>query len=419
MTKIKILLVLLVFQISFSQQRTCGLSQQMDKVMSNPVTKAKYIERQEKFKIEYQKIVDQQLSNTQNRSSNAMLRIPVAVHYPSEPTTSTKKACLISLAQNQINILNADYNASNSDISNWTTDSAFYPGVQVGNLQVEFVLATQNHPAGSGIANGSPAVTFGTDFLANADNDNTWSGYMNFVVRNLGPNLLGYSPLGGSPLSGEAVVMNTGAFGSGSGCTGYVPGNPYNLGRTVTHELGHFFNLDHIFRSADETSTDCSGADQDGIADTPEQAGCTYGCAVAGSRNACIAGQKVLSMNYMDYTDDACMYMFTAGQKNVMQAYLNSIASQFSQTVLNTIDNDFIAFSVYPNPTKGIINIQFINLVSDYDVNVYDIAGRQVEYAKSNALNNKSITLNNASKGVYFISVKFDNKQTTKKIVVE
>jgi Secretion system C-terminal sorting domain/Pregnancy-associated plasma protein-A len=419
MTKIKIFLVLLLSQFSFAQQRTCGLSQQMDKIMSNPVAKAQYLERQEKFRIEYQKIIDQQLSNTSNRNINAVLRIPVAVHYPSEPTTSTKKACLTSLAQNQINILNADYNASNADISNWTAASAFYPGVQVGNLQVEFILSTQNHPAGSGIANGSPAVTFGTDFLADADNDNTWSGYMNFVVRDIGASLLGYSPLGGSPLSGEAVVMNTGAFASGPGCVGYVPGAPYNLGRTVTHELGHFFNLDHIFNSADDTSTDCSPADQDGIADTPKQAGCTYGCAAAGSRNACVSGEKVLSMNYMDYTDDACMYMFSAGQKNVMQAYLNSISSQFRQNVLNTNDNDFVAFSVYPNPTKGIINIQFENLASDFDVNVYDIAGRQVDYAKSNALNKNSITLNNASKGIYFVSIKYDNKQTTKKIVVE
>jgi Secretion system C-terminal sorting domain/Pregnancy-associated plasma protein-A len=413
MTKIKILLVLLVFQFSFAQQRTCGVSQHMDKIMSNPVAKAQYIERQEKFRIEYQKILNHQSSNINNRSVNAVLRIPVAVHYPSEATTSTLKSCLINLAQNQINILNADYNATNTDISNWTAASTFYPGVQVGDLDVEFVLATENHPTGSGIANGSPAVTFGTDFLSGADTDTTWAGYMNFVVK-YADGYLGYSPLGGSPISGETVVMDFEAFGSGSGCTGYVPAAPYNLGRTVTHELGHFFNLDHTFAE----DNGC-GTDDDGIADTPKVGNATFSCPANGGVSGCVSGQKALTMNYMDYVNDACMYMFTAGQKNVMLAYLNSISSQFSQTVLSTNDKDFVAFSVYPNPTKGIVNIQFANLVSDYDVNVYDIAGRQVDYTKSGTIDNNSITLSNATKGVYFVSIKYDNKQTTKKIVVE
>jgi len=66
---------------------------------------------------------------------------------------------------------------------------------------------------------------------------------MNFLIKPIGR--LGYSPLGGSLANGGTVVMNLNAFGSGSGCPGFQPGAPYNLGRTVTHELGHFYSLEH------------------------------------------------------------------------------------------------------------------------------------------------------------------------------
>jgi hypothetical protein len=425
--KLKFLIVLLICQISFAQNRTCGVRQYMDKMLSNPVAKENYLKQQEKFKVEYQKVIAQQ----SNKSPNATIKIPVAVHFPSSSSASAaQKNCLRVFAQNQINILNADYNATNADLSNWTSASSFYSGVVVGDLDVEFILADQNHPAGTGLVNGDLAVTFGTDFLYNViegsweDTDITWKGYMNFVVRDLGNSLLGYSPVGGSPFSGAAVVMDNGAFASGAGCVGFVPNAPFNLGRTVTHELGHFFNLDHTFKSADDTSTDCSGADQDGISDTPKQAGCTYGCIAAGSRNACVSGQKVLSMNYMDYTDDACMYMFTQGQKNVMRAYLNSISSQFA---INYFSGNVIieepkplVFSVHPNPSIGVLTIQFEKSIVDFEVYVYDITGRAVDFVNNNEEGSrKSIYIKNAAKGIYFVSITYDNKRTTTKIAIE
>src|SRR5690606_39668398 len=124
-----------------------------------------------------------------------------------------------------------------------------------------------------------------------------------------------YSPLGGSIAAGQSVVMNTYAFGSGAGCPGFTPGAPYNLGRTVTHELGHFYNLDHTFTG--------SCATDDGIDDTPNIVRANGGGPANGSINACVAGQKALTMNYMDHVNDACMYMFTEGQAVVSTAYLN------------------------------------------------------------------------------------------------
>ena len=237
--KLKLLFTLLIVQLSFAQQRTCGMEQQMQRMMTDPIARQNYLELQQKFEVELAKLQD---NSNKTLSPNVTIRIPVAVHFPDEFQSSP---CLIALAQSQINVLNADYNATNADISQWTSASTNFPGVNIGSLDVQFVLATQNHPAGTGLVNGDYAVTFGTDYLNNSDYDTTWSGYMNLVCRDAGAGTLGYSPLGGSPSAGATVVIAVSAFGSGAGCEGYVPGAPYHLGRTLTHELGHFFNLDH------------------------------------------------------------------------------------------------------------------------------------------------------------------------------
>ncbi|SEP97167.1 zinc-dependent metalloprotease [Flavobacterium urocaniciphilum] len=420
------LLIALVAQIGFGQQRTCGMEEHMNTIMFNPVLKKQYEERQARFQVEYQKIIERELAKRNGNvvdNANVIIRIPVAVHYPSAGSANaTLKACLRNFAQNQVDILNADYNATNADIALWNDASVHYPGVNVGDLDIEFVIATQNHPASSGLVNGEMAVTFGTDFLLNADSDLDWNGYMNFVVRNISGGILGYSPLGGSPAAGQTVVMDNNAFASGAGCTGYVPGAPYNLGRTVTHELGHFFNLNHIFKSASSTATNCGGADSDGIADTPKQAAATYGCVADGSIDACIAPEKVLSMNYMDYSNDACMYMFTVGQKNVALAYINTILSEYKDNVLSTASIENSNFSIYPNPNKGIFNIEFKEVVTDFTVKILDVTGKAIydyEFSGNSDLI-KEVNLNNvASRGIYFMTIKTDKDVITKKIVIE
>ena len=419
--KIKLLLLILVSQFAFAQQRTCGKDAKMQEIMSNPVSRQKYLERQAKFEVEYQKLLNRQASN--ERNPNVTITIPVAVHFPavSNGSSAAVKNCFRALAQSQIDVINADYNATNTDISNWASASAFYPGVVVGDLDVQFVIATQNHPAGTGLVNGDMAVTFGTDFLSGADSDATWAGYMNFVVRDEGNQILGYSPLAGSPANGDTVVMNTFCFGTGSGCTGYVPQAPFNLGRTVTHELGHFFNLDHTFNSnsCNPANANCA-TEGDAVCDTPRVTSETYNCPAAGSVAAC-GTLKSLTMNYMDYVDDPCMYMFTQGQATRALAYINSILDEFKPNVLSTETLSKNSFAIYPNPSNGNFNLQFSEIVNDYSVSVIDPNGRvvyNVEFANQNNLT-QTINLNATAKGVYFITVKTGSSVVTKKIVVE
>ncbi len=407
--KLKLLFALLVFQLGFAQHRTCGMQDLMQQIMANPVTRQLHLNQQAQFKLELEKL--EAGKNTTNTATTIV--IPVAVHFPSVSASSTAavKNCLRNLAQSQINTLNADYNAANTDITNWDADAPYYPMVtSVGNLHVQFVLATQNHPAGTGIANGTVAVTFGTDFLSNADSDSTWAGYLNLVCRNAGNGILGYSPLGGSPSAGETVVIAKAAFGSGAGCTGYVPGSPYDLGRTLTHELGHYFNLEHTFNGCGEADCSVIGLDGlgDGVCDTPSVGAESYNCPAAGDVAGCIEGENALTMNYMDYVDDACMYMFTLGQENRMRAYYNSIASQFyTNTLANTsfVEN---SFSLYPNPSKGSFTIAFKEVTSSYSVEIFDVTGQTVyeNNFDQNANPVQVINMENPTTGVYFINIK-------------
>ncbi|MGC4041219.1 MAG: zinc-dependent metalloprotease [Flavobacterium sp.] len=418
--KLRLLIALLACQVSFAQpdHRTCGMQEQMQRIMNDPAKRAAYLELQSKFETELQKLAANNFRNT-----NTTIRIPVAVHFPSISNSSTEtiKNCYRALAQTQINILNADYNGTNADIANYQNDAPYYPGTNTGNMDVQFILGTQNHPAGTGLANGVVAVTFGTDFLGGADEDTTWAGYMNLVVRNEGNQILGYSPLGGSPSAGETVVINRFCFGSGSGCTpSYVPTSPYNLGRTLTHELGHFFNLQHTFGPVGE-GNGCVTSNTDNIADTPKVGYCSYDCPAAGEVAGCVNGQYALTMNFMDYVNDACMYMFTAGQAARMQAYYNVIASQFTTTAL--ANDEFLQnqFKLYPNPNKGTFTLEFKDFSNSFSVQVFDMTGKVIyenNYDQSSSLT-QTIKLDKPASGVYFINVRSDKGLVTKKLIVE
>jgi len=118
--------------------------------------------------------------------------------------------------------------------------------------------------------------------------------------------------------NGDGVVIDASAFGTGNGCGSVKADPPFNLGRTVTHELGHYFLLDHIWGYG-ENGTGCQV--DDSVADTPNQEDANEECP---GFNTSSCGSRDLHMNYMDYTNDECMYMFSAGQISRAEAYINS-----------------------------------------------------------------------------------------------
>ncbi|MES2747832.1 MAG: zinc-dependent metalloprotease [Bacteroidota bacterium] len=430
--KLKLLFALIVVQLGFAQQRTCGSDQYMQALMADPQMKQQYLDLQQQFESEMQRLTQASKNGQFTNSPNATIRIPVAVHYPSvsNGSTETVKNCLRLLAQRQVNILNADYNATNSDIGLWTAASDFYPGTTIGSMDVSFEIATQNHPAGTGLANGVAAVTFGTDFLTagnpncidGCNRDLTWAGYCNLVVVNISGNTLGFSPVPGSPSAGMTVVIDNNAFGATmpvapTSCSGYVPSAPYNLGRTLTHELGHFFNLRHTFQSCD--GPDCANSG-DSVCDTPSTNTPYFNC-VGPGEVATNCGTTQLTMNYMDYVQDVCMYMFTAGQATRMTAQYNVIASQLLTNVLG--NNDFVSrnFSIAPNPNDGTFAIQLKEQNDKFSVLIIDALGRIVYDNEFNQTVDlvQTIQLDNALNGVYFVTIESNGETLTKKIIVE
>ncbi len=250
-----------------------------------------------------------------------ILYIPVAVHFQTTGGTDIgiTPACAEEMALSQIDAINADFAGTNADITKWQNGQATWPGIQNGESCVQFCLATLNHPAGSGIAEGNYAITLNE--YADIDNIPEWSGYMNWFVRDI-TNPLGYSPLGGNG-NGDGVVCGLAYFGT-SACAGNLSPT-FNLGRTITHEVGHYLSLSHPFDSGNCT------ADGDGVADTPFTDNSTFGCFPDGD-SFVNCTEPVLWPTYMEYCDDACLYMWTQDQVTQMEAHVNA-------NLTNLLDN--------------------------------------------------------------------------------
>jgi hypothetical protein len=210
----------------------------------------------------------------------------------------------VSLAQlqSQIDVLNKDFGATNSDYNN---TPALFQGVRSGNTGIKFVLDQV-------IRKSSTKTSWKTDDAVKKSNrgginPTSPATKLNFWVCNLSGGILGYAQFPGGALATDGVVCDdnaTGTVGTASA--------PFNLGRTATHEVGHYLNLRHIWGDA------TCGNDQ--IGDTPLHNTANYGCPSAGHKSTCTGTPVEMTMNYMDYTDDACMYMFSLGQKNRMSA---------------------------------------------------------------------------------------------------
>jgi hypothetical protein len=302
-------------------ERNCGTEEFMAKQMQDPEFKRAYMERMAQIESMSQ---DDRLALCASPTI-----LPVAIHY--QGITSPNAACLIAMAQTQINILNADYQGTNSDISTWiNTASGTFPGVNYGETCVKFCIADKNHPAGFGLEDGDLAVTINQ---TSGDRANEWAGYINIFVRNIGGGTLGYSSLPGTG-NGDGMVINRTAFSAGPACGVVNPTAPFHLGRTLTHEMGHYLNLRHIWGDGG-----CGASDF--VDDTPDASGSNGGCPVIGKVSC---GTPDMHMNYMDYTNDACMYMFTAGQSARMQNLINA-------SLGNVVANGFNVCSAAPEPT--------------------------------------------------------------------
>jgi len=209
----------------------------------------------------------------------------------------------VSLAQlqSQIDVLNVDYAATNADYNN---TPALFQGVRSGNTGIKFVLDAVNRRSTTTTSwSTNDAMKKSTKGIA----PTSPTTKLNIWVCNMGGGILGYAQFPGGASATDGVVLDDNATGR----TGTAAA-PFNKGRTATHEVGHWLNLRHIWGDA------TCGNDQ--VGDTPLHNTANYGCPTYPHYSTCSGTPVEMTMNYMDYTDDACMYMFSAGQKARMQA---------------------------------------------------------------------------------------------------
>jgi hypothetical protein len=300
-------LALLLSNTAYGQHRSCASDDVLQQQLAeNPLL------RQVREEIENH---THDFVTHQGVSERAVVTIPVVVN-----VVWNTAAQNISDAQilTQIDVLNADFRKLNADVAN--VPAAFQS--LVADCEVNFCLATQD-PTGAattGIRRRQTTVTsFGTNdamkYTAQGGLD-IWdrNKYLNLWVCNISGSILGYAQFPGGPAATDGVVIDYLYFGTIGTATA-----PFNKGRTGTHEVGHWLNCYHIWG---DDGTSCTGSDN--VSDTPNQADENYGCPAFPQVSCSNGPNGDMFMNYMDYTDDACMYMFTNGQKARMQALFAS-----------------------------------------------------------------------------------------------
>jgi len=305
-------------------QRGCATGSVMEKFFQvNPSQKALFEKRQAAFQRDVEVARRQKQLNPMQNRVQAIITIPVVVHIVmSNPGIVTDEQ-----VQSQLDVLNADYAGENLDAGN--VPAAF--ASVFGKSQIRFCLA-QRTPAGqstTGIirkTSSTKSIPGTGDPIKNSASGGAsgWdvSKYLNIWVCEMADgNDLGYTFMPG--LSGIAdsdvgLAVAHHAFGRMGTATA-----PFNKGRTATHEIGHFFNLWHIWGDNDCVS---SCADSDLVDDTPNQSRCTYGTPSFPQMDDCTGtAPGIMFMNFMDYVDDEAMLMFTKGQVDRMELALTTM----------------------------------------------------------------------------------------------
>lgn len=334
--------ILLANNILLAQDKNCGTVEHTRYKIESDAEYAKAF-------YEANTLLDQYISTRKNvlaKSSNVTtIKIPVVVHVLYKNSQQN-----ISDAQikSQLKVMNEDFRRLNPDTTNtpevWKNLAA--------DSHIEFCLATKD-PNGNNtngiIRRPTKINSFTTDDkvkFTNQGGDDAWDTkkYLNIWVCNLTGGLLGYGEFPTTAYSNTyGFVVAFYAFGT----EGAVNANT-KRGRTTIHEISHCFNLRHIW--ADDGGG-CSV--DDGVDDTPKQAGPSNGCPKFPYKDACqVDSPGVMFMNYMDYSNDACMNMFTEGQALRMR----SAIELFYPTLNNPSLCDTITLSGVNAMLKGINN---------------------------------------------------------------
>jgi hypothetical protein len=280
--------------------RQCASHEILERQIAENPSRGKYLDDLE--------IKTQDFKKNQNAYRlDQTLYIPVIVHIVLPNPAQVTDTHIAS----QIKVLNDDFTKANAELANTNVYLAGYSFANVANCKIQFVVKQVIRKTATGTFGTNDAVKKSTSGGSNAVSGTT---HLNMWVCDLSSGLLGYAQFPGGSSTTDGVVIDYQAFGT-SASAGYPMYAAFNLGRTATHEVGHWLNLRHIWGD-----TRCGN---DLVTDTPLHDASNGGCPSTSLASRCTGKPKEQWMNYMDYTDDKCMYMFTAGQKTRMDAAID------------------------------------------------------------------------------------------------
>lgn len=385
-------------------QRTCGTPKKMNEFYAANPEAAANRESLKNFLVH---------NDYKKSKRSGVITIPVVVHILYSSTTMNISEAQIA---SQLTVLNNDYRKLNSDFS--TVVPSYFQSV-AADMELAFCMATKK-PDGSatdGIERKSVATSFNFD-----DNYYKSSGlvawdptkYLNIWVGDMSADYLGWAYLpdsAGKAYDGLAIGYKQ--FGT----TG-TAASPYNLGRTATHEIGHYFGLEHPWGSVEDygntpNKNNCGKTGWDDFcADTPA----TYYPHFTKPSNVniytCVTtNEGAMFMNYMDYVYDRQMAMFSNDQKTIAQNTMaGPRASLLNSNACSLMAVDEVekanSITVFPNPAVNYISIAS-PLVKITEVEIFGNDGRLIKrsYIKNET---DKIDVKTLTSGTYYIRT-YDN----------
>lgn len=387
MKKVLLSFTLLLTVMGWSQER-CNYTQKLNEVFDRH---PEMVQLHEQTRNTIRQMAD--YSTESEQQTNNVITVPVVVHVLYKNANQN-----ISDAQidSQIAVLNADFRKLNADVN--TVPLHFRE--MAADMEIAFVRASVT-PSGqptTGVTRKQVAANFNFDdnyYLASGQLAWNPNRYLNiWVGAFIDQGLLGWAyPPAAAGYSFDGLCIGYTNFGT-MGTAQY----PYNKGRTATHEIGHYFGLEHPW--GDDGSACGTPQNSDGVADTPATSNPYYGCSAIYPSNSltCVnSTHGAMFMNFMDYGDDRCIKMFSNGQKTIVRSTITNIRTQ-----LLGVDNlvHYNDIKVYPNPAESFISIK--TGVTPVDrVEFFDQSGRLV---KTEAVADEAqIAISELQTGIYYL----------------
>ncbi|HEY4877210.1 MAG TPA: M43 family zinc metalloprotease [Puia sp.] len=400
-----------------TSQRICGFAEYRQQFIHNTPGLTEKISSIEAFTKRLQNLDSPSSNNSITQSS--VITIPVVVHVIYNSSSQNINDAQV---QSQIDVLNKDYRRQNVDAAN--TPSYFQQFA--ADCGFHFVLAKVD-PHGyatNGIVRKRSSVqqfniNDGIKFTS-SNGDDAWDAdsYFNIWVGDLTGGVLGYSSVVGGPKANDGIVVSYKAFGTLGTAT-----VPFNEGRTATHETGHWLNLIHTWGDAD-----CG---DDKVDDTPPQQAAEYGCP-SGIIISCTDGPNgEMYTNFMDFTNDACMNIFTQGQRIRMRALFEPdgvrypLLSSMALTgtgLADTVDavteeSSVQLISVYPNPARDFVTVNMTdpNAIGS-TIEMYNQVGQRIISQKISQLQFQ-VNIGTLNRGVYYVKINDGKSKNVTKLV--